>query len=124
MIRFLIPLITLLLGYGLAQEPYMTAEAVRNVIANDFDAIAIDCPYELDNPTWCYEFEGGIELHRTLVDGLDSRYEDVRFLQPWSREENLYSRMIDVGGSVYGLYILVVEPRLHHAYVAWLEGDE
>lgn len=70
-----------------ANEP-PTLDVIRSAIANRLDAITTPCPEALEGPAACYEYAGGVELHKLALDAMAATLDDFSWLVPWQPGPN------------------------------------
>lgn len=81
----------LLLGsFARAQE--FSPRLVAMAIANDLDAVTIECPVALTLTVACYRYSMDSDWHKMRLETFVRKHNDVEWMVPWSQEDGILMR--------------------------------
>ena len=110
-IRTLTFILTLgIASLAMAQDTTFSAEVVAMYFANETDSVTMDCPSHWDRVTddkACFRMDTSMSLSRSLLDLTISTSTDSRWILPWTNENGVYARVLQVDGvsSTYGFFL-------------------
>jgi hypothetical protein len=111
----------ILASFARAQEyePRLIAMA----IANDIDAVLVDCPIKLDPPAACYRYSLDVDWLKMKLENFVRGYDDIRWLMPWNEDRGILGRVLELANGDAYMVFLVPDGRSSIGYVQFMSSN-
>lgn len=92
---------------GVARGQEFAPSIVAMAIANDIDAVTVDCPVVLDPPAACFRYSLDSDWLKMKLESFVRDYNDIEWGIPWRQEDTILVRALRLdNGDAYFVYIM------------------